>query len=72
MFPEMAEEFNAREFDQYKDIIIPMNQKVDDDENGETYYYEFELEIPYGELKYNYLFKNKKASDEERQDLPAS
>jgi len=33
MFPEMAEEFNPRDYDKYKDILIPMHGEEDENDN---------------------------------------
>ena len=55
-FPEMAEEFELKEFDKYRDIWIKMKGEEDDNENWS---YEYELELPYGEWKYSYFFHNK-------------
>ena len=48
MFPEMAEEFDQREFEKYKEIDLQMQGKQDENDN---WYYELDIELPYGEIK---------------------
>jgi hypothetical protein len=69
MFPEMTEEFNPRDYDKYKDVYIPMSGYEDENDN---FKYEYSLELPYGELKYSFWFKNKQNDSDEKFELPAA
>lgn len=54
MYPEMAEEFDPHEFDQYKEAVVAMIGKEDENDN---WVYRLELELPYGDIKYSFLLK---------------
>lgn len=69
MFPEQADEFEPREYDKYRDILLKMTGEEDDNDN---WIYKYQLELPYGELKYTFHFSNKSSNTDDKQDLPAS
>lgn len=67
MFPEMMEEFDLREYDKYKDILVKMNGEEDENDN---WIYKFTTELPYGEIKVSYHFRNRQSDSDEKIDLP--
>ena len=69
MYTEMAEEFNPRDYDKYRDILIPMIGEEDENDN---WVYRYNLELPYGDWKYSFWFKNKLNDSSEVLELPAA
>ena len=66
-FPEMAEEFNLRDYDKYREIWIKMNGEEDENDN---WAYEYELELPLGDWKYSYFYKLRSTENEDKTPLP--
>lgn len=69
MFPEMTEEFNPRDYDKYREIYIPMTCEEDENDN---LVYRYSLELPYGEWKYSFWFRNKHNDSDEKLELPSA
>ena len=62
MFPEMEDEFSPKDFKE--EIIAQLEGEEDDNDN---FSYRYEIELPYGDIKYTFLYrsKNKKLEDDE-------
>lgn len=65
-FPEMSEEFDLKEFDKYRDCWIKMRCDDDDPENRR---YEWEVELPWGEFKYQYYYSHPQGGEAEEKIL---
>ena len=63
----MAEEFNPRDYEDYKDKLIQMIGEEDENDN---WVYRYSLELPYGEWKYSFFFRNRHNDGDEKQELP--
>jgi len=66
MFPEMYDEFNPRQYDEFRDVKIKMNAEEDDNEN---FIYNFYKEFPYGDLEWEFLHRQKDNDHDEFQKL---
>lgn len=66
MYPEMFDEFNPRQYDEFRDVKIKMSAEEDDNEN---FFYKFKKEFPYGDLEWEYLHRQKDNDHDEFQKL---
>lgn len=71
MYPELADEHDPRQYDQYREYFLLMKGKEEEDDQGRTYYsYTAELELPCGDIKFSYYYKQRNNDHAEKIELP--
>ncbi len=60
MFPEMEGEFDPKDWNKYKEIDIPMGLDDKRDLDSDIKTYKFNLELPFGDVKIDFFYTNKK------------